>query len=165
VSSVHFRAGQKADTAAIAALATFVFLDTYATEGLREDLAREAFSGYSETAFDARLRDPATEFVLACVDEAHLVGFAEIVRGRPCPARRMLTQTELVRLYVHPRFQRRGIGTALLAGAEERGDVWLTAWSGNANALAFYAARGYQRVGTMPYMIESRTYENVILAR
>ena len=41
------RVAQPTDAVCIAALATQVFLDTYATDGLRPDLAREAFAVYS----------------------------------------------------------------------------------------------------------------------
>jgi len=157
-----FRPGEPADALCIGALATHVFLDTYATEGIRPDLAREALSMYSPEAFAARLADPGLRFVLA-ESEGHLFAFAEIALGG--------AEVEVVRLYVHPRFHRRGIGQALslqaerIAAAQGAAAVWLTAWSGNSRALAFYRALGYEDEGASTYAIEGRQYENRVLRK
>jgi len=164
MKEVRLRPGTLSDAPMVAALATYVFLDTYASEGLRDDLAREVFNGYSQPAFAARLGAEGMSFVLAVADD-HVVGFAEVAEPRACPVASVTARRELVRLYVHPRFQGSGVGSALLAAAEADGPVWLTAWSRNANALAFYAARGYARLGTVPYAVEDRVYENYVLAR
>ena len=69
----------------ISALAIQVFLDTYATEGVRPDLAREALREYAAEAFDARLREPQRRFLLAERGDA-LLGFAEIgLADQPAP--------------------------------------------------------------------------------
>ncbi|HZY18889.1 MAG TPA: GNAT family N-acetyltransferase [Ramlibacter sp.] len=166
---VSFRPGEHADAVKIAALSVHVFLDTYATEGVRSDLAREAFHEYSERAFLARLSDPRRRFILA---EAHagLVGFAEleIRRQAPVPG---LTGCELVRLYVQPRSQRCGVGSSLLRRAEEMAQegntpvLWLSVWEGNARALAFYAAMGYAVMGASTYALEGREYGNQVVAK
>lgn len=166
---IELRPGGPGDAVTIAALAVQVFLDTYATDGVRPDLAREAFREYSEQAF-ARLHDPNRSFVLADA-QAGLVGFAElhrVPREAPLPG---LPGGELVRLYVQPQAQRSGFGTALLQEAEKRAfadgtsDLWLAVWEGNARARKFYASRGYVEVGETTYAFEGRTYGNRILAK
>lgn len=168
-TAVTYRPGQPADALCVGVLATHVFLDTYAPQGMRPDLAREALSVYSREAFAARLADPALRFVLTeC--EGHLVAFAEIALVSPCkvpdPA-----NVEIVRLYVHPRFHRQGIGQTLcshaegIAAARGAAGVWLTAWSGNARALAFYRAIGYEDIGAASYAIEGQHYDNRVLRK
>ena len=167
--AIKLREAGAADTDSIAALATLVFLDTYAPEGLRGDLAREAFSGFSPAAFAARLQDEHTAFVLAESD-GHLVGFVELAQERPVPGAAQGT-LEVVRLYVHPRFQRKGIGKALLVRAESfardagTGGIWLSAWAGNARALGFYDSLGYRIVGKLDHVIEGTPYANHVLAK
>jgi ribosomal protein S18 acetylase RimI-like enzyme len=168
---VEYRPGQAADALCVAVLATHVFLDTYTTAGLRPDLAREALSVYSPEAFAARLADPALRFVLA-ERSGHLVAFAQVAMDRPCPAPvRAEAEVEVVRLYVHPRFQHQGIGRALMLHAERiaagrgAGAVWLAAWAGNTRALAFYRALGYEDVGASTYAIEGQDYENRVLRK
>jgi GNAT superfamily N-acetyltransferase len=168
--TVVYRAGVAADALSISGLATYVFFDTYVTEGMRDDFVREALTNYSHAAFDARFADPAIAWLVAH-DGEHLVAFADLHRASPCPTKGMGLDVELVHLYVHPRFQRMGVGAQLIARAEARAaaeghhGLWLSAWSGNTNALAFYTARGYETVGSIGHEIEGITYENKVLVR
>lgn len=167
---VRVRRGSRRDGVTIAALATQVFLDTYATRGVRPDLAREAFGEYSEAAFAARLAQPSREFIVAEIDDA-LVGFAEILCADvPCPSAG-ITGAELVRLYVQPQAQRGGIGGRLISTSESLASthslahLWLTVWDGNANALAFYDRLGYADVGATTYTFEGHACGNRVLAK
>ena len=164
------RSGERDDAVAIAALSVQVFLDTYATDGVRQDLAREAFREYSEQAFVARLSASSRRFVLAERQMA-LVGFAEIdcdAREPPVPG---IRGVELARLYVQPQAQRSGVGTALLRAAEkvalsaEAPAVWLTVWERNDRALVFYSRSGYADVGATVYTFEGREYGNRVFAK
>ncbi len=164
------RSATPGDAATIAALATQVFLDTYATEGVRPDLAHEAFTEYGVDAFASRLREPGRRFLLAEHATA-LLGFAESIvtpQEAPVPA---LAGAELVRLYVQPKAQRRGIGHRLLLEVERAvadaglAALWLTAWEGNERARRFYAAQGYEDVGVTSYAFRGRTYGNRVFAK
>jgi len=168
-TSITYRTAAPDDALCIGVLATQVFLDTYAPQGIRPDLAREVLAGYSTELMAAHLADPRMRFVLAESDR-HLVGFVEIALDRPCPVPSDTT-VEITRLYVQRNFHRRGIGQALSAHAErialEHGQraVWLTAWSGNAPALAFYPRRGYVDIGRTEYVIEGQSYENRVFVK
>ncbi len=164
------RAGVPDDSLAISALAIQVFLDTYAIDGVRPDLAREAFREYAVEAFEARLREPERRFLLA-MRGAGLAGFAELtINARAAPAGEV-SGAELVRLYVQPCFQSIGLGRRLLSAAEgvaaEGGarTLWLTAWEGNERARAFYARCGYADIGQTSYEFEGQAYPNRVLAR
>ena len=162
--SVTYRAGVPADALCVGVLAMQVFLDTYATEGIRSDLAREALAGYSPEAFAPLLVDRSVSFVLA-ETQGHLIGFAELHHASACPAHPR-AHVELVRLYVQLHFQRQGIGAQLMKHAEQRAHalgvdaLWLSAWCGNERALAFYPAMGYKDVGHAEHVIEGRAYPN-----
>ena len=169
-STVEYRIGAPEDVLSVSVAATHVFLDTYATEGLRPVLAREASSVYSAEAFLSRLHDSATTFILAESSD-HLLGFAEFTRGRPCPCAAAEFGIELVRLYVLPIAQGKGLGRSLLhraesfLAAESASGLWLAAWSGNHRALSFYPAVGYEPVGLTNYIIEGQAYENQVFAK
>ena len=147
-----------------------VFLDTYACDGVRPDLAREALSVYSPERFTQRLADPSSSFILA-ERRGHLVAFAELALGGVPPHPSLERGAELVRLYVQARFKRMGLGRMLLARAEAAAAarsakiLWLTAWSENQPARAFYAAQGYTDIGATQYVFEDKSYENRILTR
>jgi len=158
-----------ADAVCLGALAGHVFLDTYAISGIDAQLAREAAAIGAVEAFAERLADPAVDLTVAEIGP-YAVGFSDLLHGgdAPSPAAR---GPEVRRLYVHPRYKRRGIGRALLARAEadararDAASIWLTAWAGNVDALAFYAALGWRDVGSTPYVIEGASYENRILVK
>ena len=97
--SIEFRSGTPADSLCIGVLAIQVFLDTYANDGIRSDLAREALTVYSPEAFSKRLEHTATSFILAEQCD-HLVGFAELMLGTQCPDTSISNGAELVRLYI-----------------------------------------------------------------
>lgn len=152
-------------------LATQVFLDTYATQGIRPAIAREVREYLSEQAFADLLAGPRGAILIAELSD-HLLGFAQLTHGQThallppeAPA------TELNRLYVQRPFLGKGIGKKLLARAEilarEEGAeiLWLTAWTGNTHALRFYESRGYQDVGGSIYTFEGDVYETRVLRR
>jgi diamine N-acetyltransferase len=170
MTGVRLRLAEPGDAVAIAALSVQVFLDTYAAEGVRPDLAREAFFQYSENAFRGRLAEPTRKFVLA-ESGPGLVGFGEVlcdVRESPVPG---LRGSELVRLYVQPQAQGRQVGSVLLKEVESialaagASHLWLSAWEHNARALAFYARKGYAEAGSTTYTFEDRDYGNKLLAK
>jgi ribosomal protein S18 acetylase RimI-like enzyme len=166
---IDHRVAADADAGAIAGLATLVFLDTYAPQGIRPDLAREAFASCSTAAFAARIAESQTTFLLVESGE-YLLGFAEVTSGRRCPITGVSFALEVVRLYVHPKFHGRGLGKELLSRAERHArsmgseGVWLTVWSENAAALAFYERLGYKVVGTHEHVFEGRGYKNHVMA-
>jgi GNAT superfamily N-acetyltransferase len=166
-----YRTAVAADALCLSVLATQVFLDTYATRGIRPAIAREVQCYLSEKAFAEILSHPRRGILLAEI-EAHLVGFAQLTHDRTherlppeAPA------AELNRLYVQRPFLGRGLGKELLARTETLAQtegaqlLWLTAWTGNAHALRFYEAQGYQDVGASVYTFENDTYETRLLLK
>jgi diamine N-acetyltransferase len=158
------------DALVIGVLGTQVFLDTYATRGIRPLLAREVREHFSTEAIAARLADPHTRFVLA-ENEGHLLGFVQLGLA----ARHELVQAEpaveVQRLYVQARFHGQGVGKALMAGAGQRARaagaaaLWLTAWVGNTHALAWYRRQGWIERGSTPYVFEDESFENRVFER
>lgn len=170
MSPFQLRPGRASDAQTIAALATQVFLDTYATEGVRPDLAREAFTEYSVEAFSARLGEATRSFVVA-ESAGGLVGFAEVLASPLDAPAGGVRGAQLVRLYVQPRVQGSGLGRALIDAAERLAAnrsleaLWLIAWEGNARAIAFYKRLEYTDVGADTYTFEGRTYGTRVLVK
>ena len=167
---LSFRQAQAADALSLHALATQVFFDTYAIEGIRPALAREAEQKFSTSVLRELLERPASRIVLA-EQNGHLVGFAQLRLGTGHALVEEAAAAELERLYVQAPFLRRGVGSLLLARAEalarDEGfaTLWLTAWAGNARALAFYRSQDYEERGSTMYEIEGDSFENRLFAR
>lgn len=158
-----------ADAPTLSTLATQVFLDTYATQGIDDALAREVSTVYSAEVFERRLRDADVELLLV-TSGGYTVGFVDIAFATHCPVPDV-RGAEVFRLYVQRPFLRRGLGRKLMARAEAsaraRGQeaIWLTAWAGNHGALAFYQSLGFRDIGTTEYVIDGVGYENRVLCR
>jgi len=164
------RRATAADAPCLAVLGTQVFLETYATSGIRMALVREVEAHLSMAAFLARLAEPSRQVTLA-ERAGHLVAFAELAIGARHPLVPGDHPAELCRLYVQSPFLRQGVGRLLLrrsealAAAEGASTLWLTAWVGNARALAFYSSQGYETLGSTPYAFEGEVVENRLLAK
>lgn len=170
MQDVSIRSASYSDALCVHALATQVFLETYAPSGIRAALAREVAGRFSIAACESMLADPQRRVLLAEVD-AHLVAFAELELGGRHELVGDVPAAELHRLYVQGPFVRRSIGSALLIAAEQvaaasgASTLWLTAWVGNARALAFYATRGYRDLGATQYELQDERYENRLFAK
>ena len=169
-----FRPAKPEDAALLAALATQVYLETYAGEGVNPARAREVQALFSAEAMAVLLAEPRRSIVLASlrghVDAA--IGFAQLMDGAQ---HALLPQDgragcELERLYLRQCHTGQGWGRALLREAEtrarERGAqrLWLTAWTGNARALAFYPRCGYRHAGNAVYRFDGAAYPNTLFA-
>jgi GNAT superfamily N-acetyltransferase len=169
-TAVEFRVASPVDALCVGVLATQVFLDTYATDGLRPDLAREALANYSPAVFEARIRDASNHIVLA-ERKRHLVALSECRMSAETPIPSLVGGMQLVLLYVQRTSQRLGIGAALLARAEAHARVsgarclWLAAWDGNLDARKFYRAQGYDDVGATRSVFEGRAYDDVVYCK
>lgn len=170
VEAIRLRAAVEGDALCLGVLGTQVFLDTYATGGIRPTLAREVLASFSRDACRAFIAAPGS---VVCVAEAngHLVGFSHLALAARHELAPQGVQAELVRLYVQEPFTGRGLGGRLLRAAEASavaagGTVlWLTPWAENARALGFYARHGYADHGLSWYRFEHESYENRVLAK
>jgi diamine N-acetyltransferase len=173
-AKAHVQAALKAatdeDALCLSVLAMQVFLDTYATQGIRPAIAREVRAGYSEDVFRSAIADPATRLIVA-ESAGHLIGFAQITLGASHALAPPGKQAELLRLYVQEPFTARGVGTQLLVHAEDVAAVagasvfWLTPWVHNHRAIAFYLRRQYHDFGLTCFRIEGESHENRVLAK
>lgn len=168
--AVLIRTARPDDALCLGVLGLQVFLDTYATAGIRATVAREVLGSFSTAAFAAHLCDPST-LILVAEQDAHLVGFAQVTLDAAHELAPPGVPAQLLRLYVQEPFTGGGLGTRLLRAAEAaaaaRGAqlLWLTPWVHNRRALAFYAARGYVDQGQTWYRFEGEAHENRLLAR
>ena len=158
------------DALCLGVLGLQVFLDTYATGGIRPTLAREVLAQFSTDAMRQLIARPNGWLCVAECD-GHLVGFAQMGLGVPQQRVQAGHAAELERLYVQEPFTRQGIGSALIRRCEDDADaagadaLWLSPWVHNARALAFYAQHGYQDLGATWYAFEAERHENRVLVK
>ena len=89
--------------------------------------------------------------VLAAEDETGIVGTVQVISAEP---ENQPHRGDLAKMLVHRRARRRGIGAALLEGAEraarDAGKTLLVLDTASDDAERLYARRGWQRVGEIP---------------
>jgi ribosomal protein S18 acetylase RimI-like enzyme len=165
--SLQIRAGRASDADLLAVLATQVWLHTYATYGINQEIAQYVLSELTVEKFSVRLIEPETNVIVAEYGE-YLVGLAVVKFGASCPAVAG-SAIELQTLYVQEHFIGQGIGRSLLQAAEamarERSNspLWLTVNAKNTRAVDFYARQGYTKVGTTYFVLGEGRYENHVL--
>jgi len=136
-TSIAYRPAVPDDALCLAVLATQVYLDTYAPEGIRPAIARDVLAHCSVAAYERLLAEPDVA-VLAAERDGHLVGVG----------RALLREAELA------------------AAAHGATTLWLNAWVGNARALQFYARCGYEDRGATLYTsVDGEAFPNRLFAR
>lgn len=148
------RQAKTADIKAIRAIAQETWEITYAHTVLATNRARVIATSYSDEALGRSLRSLGRDnwFWVAedtSADNTQVIGFVEVsLRTGVHP------DAELTRIYVLPAWQHRGVGSALNAAmlTELRSlrpslrppRLLLAVAATNANAIAFYEARGFR---------------------
>ncbi len=158
------------DALCIGVLGMQVFLDTYATEGIRCAIAKQALHAFAPESIAQLIEQPGTALVVAEVNN-HLVGFAQIQLGTGHALIDTPNVAELQRLYIQERFTGQGIGVQLLQAAEQLAAhegaamLWATVWVGNERALGFYPRRGYAVLGAPTYTFQGESHENRLFGK
>ncbi|KPB77437.1 GNAT family N-acetyltransferase [Pseudomonas cannabina] len=159
------------DACCLSALGMQVFLDTYATQGIRDSIAREALDAFAPQAFASLLAEPANVMIRVAEVQRHLIGFAQVALRTDHSIVRDPDAAELQRLYVQERFTGRGAGGQLLEAAEQWAArkqaslLWATVWSDNQRALRFYPRKGYEVKGFPHYEFQGEIHGNSLFAK
>lgn len=161
------RQGKPEDAEKLAALAIQVWLHTYATDGISSAIAQYVLAEFTPERFRAMLTRPAANILVAEMGVS-LVGYAVVDVGASCAEAASAT-AELATLYVQAHFIGKGAGSALLKHAEAVAvqrtghPLWLKVNARNNKAIAFYARRGYNRIGVAYFSLGGNEHENLVL--
>lgn len=160
----RLRPARPEDAACLAALASLVWLDTYASAGIRPALARYVQASFTPQVFLDKLADPQ-QHILLLERDGHLLAYALLQEAAACPGE-PAWQAELATLYVMPRFAGQGLGRCLLsaslrlAGQLGYHGLWLSVFHGNQRALGFYRHLGLQQGADCFFELEGERHLN-----
>jgi diamine N-acetyltransferase len=152
------RRGVPDDAAMLAVLGARTFSDTYAAQNTPDNLARYLAAHYSPTLQGAELADPG---VITLIAEVHGVpaGFAQVAASTPPAPLPADGGRFLSRFYLELAWIGRGLAqplmAAVLAASRQAGAryLWLTVWTENPRAVAFYRKSGFVTAGQTTFLL------------
>lgn len=161
---IRIRRAGPADAGRLKAAAVETFEATFRGTCDDGDLERFLAETYTTENFLEELARPFSDYFLIEVgpeDATQTAGFAWLARQPVPPCVTGPGPVELVRFYIRPAWQGRGLGNRLmdhcLAHARQQGyrTMFLGVWEHNTRAQAFYAKYGFRRVGEHVFEVGS----------
>ena len=158
------------DVPVLCRLGAATFRETYAALSDPREVDEYADEHFTAERVQAWFRKPCARTLLAFV-HGEPAGYAHLRHAKvpACVADRKAI--ELSRLYLLAAAQGTGLGGALMDAALAQADaleartVWLGAYDRNVKALAFYARRGFEQVGTHEFEFGGLVYADPVLTR
>jgi diamine N-acetyltransferase len=160
--SLRIRPATTSDAAALSAFAAETFHVTYAAFNTAENMAAYTDATFSPERQRGEIEDPSG-FVLLAVDDAEIVGYAQIAPGHGA--------LEIKRFYIAPTRHGRGVAQLLMdavvrsAAARGAGALWLSVWEHNPRAIAFYRKVGFAETGVSTFELGSETQRDLLMVR
>ena len=157
------REANKKDSINLAALSIQVWLHTYATDGLRDELSSFVINEFTEKKFLSYINHTDYRVLVATLND-NLVGYVMI--NLKSYWKDESNGFEIEKLYVQEHFLGMGLGRKLLSEVINRyGDsFWLSTWVENKSGIGFYKHFGFVDVGRIDFRLsEDEIAENRVL--
>ncbi len=160
-----------AEADALARFGAQVFHESYAKDIPASDLQLYLDQYYGTAQQAAELEDPQNSMLVAEVGAA-LAGYTLLRHGRgPENQVSLRSPAEIARFYVGRGWHGQGVAQALMtaavAEAQQRDaeTLWLTVWTENARAIAFYRKEGFVTAGTSPFRLGTLLQQDYLMTR
>lgn len=159
-----------ADAPALARLSAELFPLGCPANTRPEDLADFISRELTPERFLALMEEELNAILVVRIAK-QLAGYALVARdgtGRPEPS---YPRVELRKFYIDPAYHGRGVANALmqsaLARADDDGDgaLWLSVFSGNPRAIAFYQRWGFRITGTHYFLVGADYQKDYLMQR
>jgi len=148
------RKAKMKDSKNIAAVSLCVWIDTYANEGVRDNMSEYVLSEYRESKIESMIE---YQNIYIAEKNQHILGYIALNYGKN-------QKYEIKNLYVLPKLQKNNIGRKLVEKAVSlsNGDLWLSCWENNTNAICFYKAMGFVEFGEKIFQLGVEKHRNVL---
>jgi len=158
------RQANQSDCLNLAALSLQVWLHTYATNGLREQISQYALSTFTERHF-GELLEHSSHDIRIYEEGDRLLGMV-VVDLDSSFNEKADTGYEVVNLYVSQHAQGQGIGRKLLKEIEilHGLPIWLSTWVKNYGAIEFYKKLGFRTIGELNFNLEGELHRNHVFS-
>lgn len=167
---ICIRRAMTADTEALSAFAAAVFPLGGRPGADPLDLAHYIAAELTVKCFRAWIEDPNAIMLVAEMED-QICGYVLVLRLSPHPQIEDSESAELRKLYVAPAHHGRGVADELMRQAlaslerDRRAAVWLSVFSENPRALAFYKKWGFRIVGTQLFLVGADPQRDFLMRR
>ena len=165
--SVTYRDAGRADGPALADMGRRCFVETFGPHFPADDMALHLRRMFGPEGLPAELGDPDRRVRMA-EEDGEIAAYLKLT-----PVSLSVPHEpgvlEVKQLYVLQPWQGVGVAAALMdwaietARTEGAPALYLSVWEHGARAIAFYARRGFQKVGVAPFRLGTRTYQDPVM--
>lgn len=158
LAEITLKKATTADVDCLREISITTFTDTFGDQNSPEDLANYLKQAYSVEQLTAELVAPLSVFYFAYL-EGELAGYLKLNQGAAQTEDVGENALEVERIYILPTFERHGLGSRLIAQAEQvahqlnKSEVWLGVWEKNFAAQHFYEHLGFHKIGEHTFMM------------
>ena len=160
------------DAGTIASLGARLFTETYGPTHPEPELSRYLARSFSVEGVRDAIANEGVTMLIAEDSEKRAIAYAYLCSSDEPPSGVAGDCVfEIVRFYVDPAAQGRGVGAALMDGcfaeAKRRGAdmLWLQVWKEAPWAVGLYARMGFSVVGSAPFYFGEQVGDDHIMAR
>ena len=156
------------DAAAISAMATSTFSNTYAAYNTPEDMEQYIQQHFSLAHIQNELADENVATLLA-TDNNSIMGYAKVAAGSAPNNVHKGKALEIARLYAVTAHIGKGIGKLLIEHCFEHAKkvgaqyIWLGVWQQNIRAIRFYKQFGFQITGSYTFVLGNDEQQDYIM--
>lgn len=153
----------------IASLAVQVWLDTYATEGIRDVFTEYVWNELSPQNITKKFVEDDHKFFTVKKNN-HLIGFVEMNEESPSPMDEN-SRLEIDKLYIQNNFCGKNIGTDIINflcdyyKSSEFNEMWLTVYENNLRAIKFYQKNNFLETGEFYFQLEDESHRNLVMTK
>jgi len=146
------------------------FVDTFAADNNPADLQEYLSEAYGFGRLKEEMINPESHFFFIYWADS-LAGYLKLNTGRAQTEMSDINNLEVERIYIRKDFKRLGLGRQLLyyafevAAKENRESIWLGVWEKNTNALQFYRAFGFKKVGVHNFIVGEDKQTDLIMMK
>ncbi|MGZ4816910.1 MAG: GNAT family N-acetyltransferase [Terriglobales bacterium] len=168
-TEISLRVANASDAAALACFAAETFRFGCPPGTAEEDLAAFIATELTPDRFRTFIgSDAVTIWVAEARDQ--LAGYLMLVRGSKHEWVKAALPAEIRKVYVHPEYHGRGVAETLMRAALGQIDnghdvAWLSVFSKNARAIAFYRMWGFEVIGRHTFMVGRDAQEDFFMQR
>jgi ribosomal protein S18 acetylase RimI-like enzyme len=169
------RIATAADAVALSALARETFVDTYAAFNTPQDMNLHLQRSYAPALQAAEIAN-VNMLTIVAQSDGELSGFAQLRRSTPPPCVSAASTPprcawEVLRFYLRRDWHGRGLAAPLMdaarraavnAGADA---IWLSVWSRNERAQAFYRKCGFEVAGDTTFTLGCDVQHDFVMLR